>query len=277
MTDLNWSNLAEEATHLLQDLIRIDTSNPPGNERLAADYIATTLHAAGLDATVIEMAPGRGNVVSCLKGDGTQAPLLLYSHLDVVPVEHEQWSVEPFSGLSRGGYIYGRGALDMKGIGAMQLAVFLAIAHKLKTQAGASLKRDIILAATADEESDTDLGMGPLIAKHGDLLRAEFAISEFGGYSMYAMGKCFYPIQTAEKGTVWLRMRAKGRPGHASVPHGDNAVVHLARAVDRLAKAKLPIHMCTTARSFMLGLADGLGGPQGAGIRVLLANHDQNG
>lgn len=277
MTDLYWSALAEETIHFLQDLIRIDTSNPPGNESLAADYIAKTLRDAGHEPTVIEMSPGRGNIISRLKGDGTDAPLLLFSHTDVVPVEREQWSVGPFCGMARGGYIYGRGALDMKGIGAMQLAVFLAIARRLSAHPGTSLKRDIILAATADEESDTDLGMGPLIAKHGDLLRAEFGISEFGGYSMYALGKCFYPIQTAEKGTVWLRMRAKGKPGHASVPHGDNAVVHLARAIDRLARAKLPVHISSTARSFISGIADGLRGAQGASIRVLLGNYDRNG
>jgi acetylornithine deacetylase/succinyl-diaminopimelate desuccinylase-like protein len=277
MTDLIWSAMADETIRLLQSLIRIDTSNPPGNESAAASYIANILQENGITPTLIEMAPGRGNVIGRIKGNGTAAPLLLYSHTDVVPVEREHWTVDPFGGVCLDGYVNGRGALDMKGIGAMQLAVFLAIARRMQARPGATLQRDIILAATADEETDTDLGIGPLIAQHPDLLRAEYGISEFGGYSMYAAGKCFYPIQAAEKGTVWMRMRAKGRPGHASIPHDDNAVVHLARAIDKLSRARLPMHMSPTARAFITGLADGLGGAQGAGIHALLGGAEQNG
>jgi acetylornithine deacetylase/succinyl-diaminopimelate desuccinylase-like protein len=277
MMDLNWSAIADETVHLLQGLIRLDTSNPPGNESIAASFIANILHENGVQPTVIETAPGRGNVIARLKGNGAAAPLLLYSHTDVVPVEREHWSVDPFGGLVQDGYVYGRGALDMKGIGAMQLAVFLTLARQMQTTPTWLPQRDIILAATADEETDTDQGMGILVKRHPDLLRAEYGLSEFGGYSMYASGKCFYPIQAAEKGTVWMRMRATGRPGHASVPLDDNAVVHLSRAVDKIAKARLPMHMSATARAFISGLADGLGGAQGAGMRAILATGDQNG
>jgi acetylornithine deacetylase/succinyl-diaminopimelate desuccinylase-like protein len=275
VTDLYWSAMADETVRMLQGLIRLDTSNPPGNESIAAAYISNILHQNHIDPTVIEMAPGRGNVVARLKGDGSAAPLLLYSHTDVVPVERDHWSIDPFGGIIRDGYVYGRGALDMKGIGAMQLGVFLALARQ--QQGGAALQRDIILAATADEETDTDQGIGPLIQRHPDLLRAEYGLSEFGGYSMYAAGKCFYPIQAAEKGTVWMHMHATGRPGHASVPHDDNAVVHVARAVDKLSRGRLPMHMSATARAFIGGLADGLGGAQGAGMRALLNNTNDNG
>ena len=277
MTEKSRYGLAAETVHLLQDLIRIDTSNPPGNESAAANYIAGILYQNGIDTTVIEMAPHRGNVVARIKGNGAEAPVLLYSHTDVVPVEREHWNVDPFGGLLRDGYIYGRGALDMKGIGAMQLAVFLAIQQHLEDHPGSSLRRDIILAATADEETDTDQGIGPLIARHPDLLRAQYGLSEFGGYTMYASGKCFYPIQVAEKGTVWMHMHAAGRPGHASVPHEDNAVVHLTRAVNKLARAHLPMHISATARAYINGLADGLGGAQGAGIRALLGRLDESG
>ncbi|MCS7060765.1 MAG: M20/M25/M40 family metallo-hydrolase, partial [Anaerolineae bacterium] len=199
--ELNWQAIADETVRLTRDLIRLDTSNPPGNEMLAARYIAGLLRANGVEPVVIETAPNRGNVIVRLKGDGSAQPLLLYAHTDVVPVEPDHWSVGAFDGLLRDGYVYGRGALDMKGILAMQLAVFLALARQV--QAGTlSLRRDLILAATADEESDADQGIGVLVREHPDLLRAEYALSEFGGYSLHLGGKCFYPIQTAEKGNV---------------------------------------------------------------------------
>lgn len=272
MTEQNGSVMAAETIRVLQELIRLDTSNPPGNEIIAANHIAGILHHNDIQPSVIETAPMRGNVVVRLKGNGTAAPLLLYSHTDVVPVERERWTVDPFGGVAQDGYIYGRGALDMKGIGAMQLVVFLTVARWLRSHPQATLQRDLILAATADEETDTNQGMGPLIERHPDLLRAEYGLSEFGGYSMYASGRCFYPIQTAEKGTVWMRMRASGRPGHASVPHEDNAVVHLSRAIDKLSRARLPMHMSATARAYVSGLADGLGGVQGASMRALLGS-----
>ena len=273
--NLNWQAIGAETIQLLQGLIRLDTSNPPGNEMAAAEHIARVLRANGVHPVVVETAPGRGNVVARLKGDGSAAPLLLYFHTDVVPVERQHWTVDPFGGLVRDGFVYGRGALDMKGIGAMQLAVFLALARRLRagsdSSAAAPLRRDLILAATADEENDTDQGMGVLVRRHADLIRAEYGLSEFGGYSMVVDGKRFYPIQTAEKGNVWMRMQARGRPGHGSVPHDDNAVVHLARAVHRLSQIKLPVHMTRTARAYIAGLADGIGGSQGARLRAALA------
>ncbi len=277
MSDLNWSAIVDETINMLQGLIRLDTSNPPGNEGLAASFIANLLNENGIQPIVIETAPGRGNTIARLKGNGNAPPLLLYSHTDVVPVERDRWTVDPFGGEIHNGYVYGRGALDMKGIGAMQLSVFLTLARQMKSTPGWVPDRDIILAATADEETDTDQGIGMLVKNHPDLIRAEYGLSEFGGYSMYASGKCFYPVQAAEKGTVWMRMRATGRPGHASVPHDDNAVVHLARAVEKLSRVRLPMHMSVTARTFISGLADGLGGAQGAGMRALLAAGDQNG
>lgn len=264
------SPLAEEALALLRSLIRFDTSNPPGNERPAADFIAAALAQAGVAPVVVETAPGRGNVVGRLKGDGTAAPLLLYSHLDVVPAERAGWTVDPFAAEIRDGHVYGRGALDMKGIGATQLAVFLALARD--AAAGRIvLKRDLILAATADEESSANLGMGPLAAAHPDLLRAEYALSEFGGYPMRVANRTFYPIQTAEKGTAWLTLRARGTPGHASVPRDDNAVVALARAVDRLSRLRLPMRVTPTARATLEGMADALGGAAAIQLRAVLS------
>ena len=280
MDNVNWQALADETICLLQSLIRFETVSPPGNEIMAANWVANLLHENGIDPTVIELYPGRGNVVARLKGDGSEAPLMLYSHLDVVPVEREKWTMDPFGGEIKDGYVYGRGALDMKGIGAMQLAVFLALARagrgqgqgQALPQREAPRRRDIILAMTADEETGDNQGIGPLSERHPDLIRAEYALSEFGGFSMYIGNKCFYPVQTAEKGTAWMRMVAKGRPGHASVPHDDNAVVHLARAVDKLGRAKLPMHLAATAQQFIYGIADGLGGATGAAMRALAAS-----
>lgn len=269
--------LAEDTIRILRDLIRLDTSNPPGNEIIVAEYVAKLLREeAGVEPLVIETAPQRGNAIARLRGNGNAAPLLLYSHTDVVPVERENWTVDPFGGELRDGMVFGRGALDMKGIGAMQMAVFIAIARQ-QAAGEIALQRDLILAATADEETDTNQGIGILVEKHPELLRAEYALSEFGGHSMYVANRTFYPIQTAEKGNVWMRLVANGRPGHASVPHNENAVVYLAQAIDKLAKARLPMRISPTARAYIAGLADGIGGGQGIALRAWMdmeALHD---
>jgi acetylornithine deacetylase/succinyl-diaminopimelate desuccinylase-like protein len=265
-----FDQIAADAVTYLRELIRLDTSNPPGNEIIAAEYIAGVLKQYGVEPTVIETAPGRGNVIARIKGNGTAAPLLLYSHTDVVPVERDKWTVDPFGGEVIDGFVYGRGALDMKGITAMQLAVFLAMSRDVGTQHAIPLHRDIIFAATADEETDTNQGIGILVDKYPDLLRAEYALSEFGGASMYVGNRCFYPIQTAEKGNVWMRMVARGKPGHASVPHPDNAIIHLAHAIDKLTRARLPMRATDTARAYINGIADGIGGGQGIALRAWL-------
>jgi acetylornithine deacetylase/succinyl-diaminopimelate desuccinylase-like protein len=269
MNELNWGDIADETVRHLQALVRLNTVNPPGNERIAADYIANVLNDNHITPVVINTAPNRANVVARLKGDGTLAPLLLYSHTDVVPVESEKWSVDPFGGIVKDGYVWGRGTIDMKGIGAMQLAVFLTLARQ--RAAGASpLKRDIIIAATADEENTTNQGIGVLVRDHPDLIRAEYAFSEFGGFSLQIGKNTFYPIQTAEKGTVWMRIRAKGKPGHASVPSEDNAVIHLGRALARIGRSHLPLHLTDTSRAFITHFAKGVSGAVGQAMLAWL-------
>src|SRR5574337_716820 len=232
MPDLNWPSLTDETVRHLQALLRLDTTNPPGNELLAAEYLAGVLTAEGIEPLVLASAPGRGNVVARLKGTGEKPPLLLYSHTDVVPAEPAHWSHPPFAGEIADGYVWGRGAVDMKGTVAQQLLVLLL----LKRQK-VPLQRDVIFAATADEEIGGVDGFGVswLVRHHPDLLRAGFGLTEVGGYNREVYGRQVYMIQVAEKGTCWLKVRAKGRPGHASLPSHDNAVAHLARAVDRLA------------------------------------------
>jgi len=253
----NWLDVTAETIRHLQALLRLDTTNPPGNEMLAAEYLAGVLRADGIEPLVLEAAPGRGNLVARLTGSGERAPLLLYCHTDVVPAEAEYWTHPPFAGEVADGYVWGRGAADMKDTVAEQLMVMLL----LKRQ-GVRLKRDVIFAAAADEEIGGTNGFGIpwLVKHHPNLLRAEFALSEVGGFNMDFAGKPVYMVQVAEKGTVWLKVRARGRPGHASVPHGDNAVVHLARAVDRLATRGLPYHL-TAATA---GLLDATAASAGA-------------
>lgn len=263
---LNQEAVAAETVRHLQALLRLETVNPPGNELIAAEYLAGVLQAEGLEPQVLKSAPGRGNVVARLKGSGQAPPLLLYGHTDVVPAEPEHWTHPPFAGEVHDGFVWGRGAVDMKGSVAQQLMVVL-----LLKRLAAPLKRDVIFAATADEEigGADGYGMAWLVKHHPDLLRAEFGLTELGGYNLDLAGVTVYPIQTAEKGTVWLKARARGAPAHASQPRRDNAVVTLARAVDRLAARGLPYHLCDAAAGMLTALAEAAGGEAGDQLRAL--------
>ena len=262
---IRWDTVTDEAVKHLQGLLQIDTTNPPGNERAAAEFLAEILEAEGFETKILESAPGRGNLVTRLRGDGSAPPLLLYSHTDVVPVEPEQWSYPPFGGEIHDGYVYGRGAIDMKGIVIMQLMTML-----LLKRTDPPLRRDVIFAATADEEMAGVYGMGWLVDNYPELIRAEYALSEFGGFSVTLGARRFYFCQTAEKGLCWLRLRAQGKPGHASIPHDDNAIVHLAEAVMQLGRAKLPLHVTPTVRQFIQGIAEAQGGAQREAFLSLL-------
>ncbi len=258
------SPIVAETVRHLQALIRLETVNPPGDELMAAEYLAGVLQAEGLEPLVLKSAPKRGNVIARLKGAGEAPPLLLYSHTDVVPAEPDKWTQPPFAGEIHDGCVWGRGAVDMKGAVAQQLMAML----RLKREAVA-LRRDVIFAATADEEIGglNGYGVSWLVRHHPDLLRAEFGLTELGGYSMEFAGQTLYPIQVAEKGVCWVTVRARGRPGHASQPHGDNAVVHIARAVDRLAGRGLGYHLSASARGFLDAAGQAVGGPFGGVLR----------
>ncbi len=265
------SPLIEETVRHLQALIRLETVNPPGNEILAAEYLADVLRGEGYDPVVLESAPGRGNMVVRYAGNGELPPLLLLGHTDVVPAEPEHWQHPPFGGDIAEGCVWGRGAVDMKGAVAMELAVMLALARS-----EAPLRRDVIFAATADEEAGGHFGIGWLVDHHPDLVRAEYALTEFGGFSLDLDGHRVYPCQTAEKGTCQVRLRAHGRPGHGSVPHRDNAIVHLAEAICKLRTGQLGMHVTPTARAFIEGMAEVVGGSRGLLLRQLLrtSTHD---
>lgn len=238
----------DELVEHLRALLRLRTVNPPGDEIIAAHYLHQVLLDAGTDPELLEPFPGRGDVVVRLRGDGTGGgPLLLLGHLDVVPVEEARWTHDPFGAEIEDGYLYGRGALDMKSMVAMELQVVLLLARAAR-EAGVNpatdpipgLRRDVIFAATADEEAGGFQGAGWIVDNRPDLLRADAALTETGGISIELYGKRFYPIQVAEKGFQVYRIVVRGTPGHASVPSERNAAVLAARVVDRLATPGTP-------------------------------------
>jgi acetylornithine deacetylase/succinyl-diaminopimelate desuccinylase-like protein len=226
--EMNWNAVLDETVGLLRDLIRFDTTNPPGNELPAAEYLRDLMEGEGIPAEVLVSEGRRGSVVARLKGDGGAEPLLLLGHLDVVPVERAMWSVEPFEGVIKDGAVYGRGALDMKGMVAVEAAVFLA----LKRQ-GIPLRRDLIFAAVADEETGGAKGAEWLVREHWDKVAAGYVLNEGGG-GLLMNGLPVFHCQAAEKGICWAKMRARGAGGHGSMPHADNPTVVLAEAIVRL-------------------------------------------
>src|SRR5438876_309204 len=239
----NWQTLNEECIRHLQALIRLDTSNPPGIEIIAARYIQQQLEAEGIPCEIAESAPGRANLRAVLRGDGTARPLLLMSHLDVVPAEPEFWTHPPFSGEIVDGYVWGRGATDMKQWTAWHLSIFLSLAR-----AGVPLKRDIVLLCTADEEDGSYMGIGWLAKHLPHWLDAEYGLSEGGGGEIQAGGRTFFPCRVAEKGVCRFHLRAHGSPGHASRPHRDNAIVKLGAALEHIGSNDLPLHATDTVR-----------------------------
>ena len=230
----------------LQDLIRINTTNPPGNEIQCANYIQHRLLEVGISSTVLEASPSRGSVIARIHGNGELRPLLLLSHIDVVRAEEEKWKHPPFSGELIDGEIWGRGAIDMKGLTAIELELFLLI-----KRLGLPLKRDVILAATADEEAGGYQGVKWLVENHFDLLDAEYAINEGGGLGRLMGNRWVFDCMTGSKGICWLRLRTHGEPGHASTPWGDLAINQLARIIDRLIKTSRPQHQLATVVKYI--------------------------
>jgi acetylornithine deacetylase/succinyl-diaminopimelate desuccinylase-like protein len=241
-----------EVTSLLSDLIKIDTTNPPGNEIQAARFLAKTLEKDDFECEILESAPGRGNLITRLEGTGEKPSLLLLNHLDVVAANPKEWSVDPFSGLVKDGFVWGRGAMDMKSMTAMEVMVL-----KLLKRNGVKLKGDVILAATADEERGGEYGAGWLVKNHPEKVRADYVINEGGGQAIPIDGKNVFTIQTAEKGILWFKVRAKGSPGHGSVPGAaDNAILRMNKVVDRLGNHRAKITLTPTVREFLAVMAE---------------------
>ncbi len=250
---LDWNAITDEVVGYLQALLRIDTTNPPGNEISAANWLAEVLGREGIESVVLESAPERGNIVARLKGTGEAEPLLLMSHTDVVRVEPKKWDHPPFGGEIHEGYIWGRGALDMKNILSQHLMLMLLF--KRLADEGIRLKRDLIFMAAADEERGGRFGAQWLVKTHPDLIRAEYALNEGGGHASKIGDALYMSIQTAEKGASRFKLIARGEPGHASIPRRDNAVVKLAEAVVAIGQANPPAHLTATVRAYIEALA----------------------
>ncbi len=240
----------DEAVGFLTELVRIDTSNPPGNEARAAEYIKSVLAAEGIPAQVYESAPGRGNLVARLHGNGKKKPLLLMAHLDVVGVERDKWTVDPFAGVIKDGYLYGRGSIDDKSMDAANLEVFLML-HRRKVP----LDRDVILLAEAGEEGTTQFGIDFMVQKHWDEIACEYALNE-GGDIREENGKVQYvAVSTTQKVPRGFSLVAHGTSGHGSAPRVDNAIAHLSAAVDKASHWQAPMRLNETTRRFFEQMA----------------------
>jgi acetylornithine deacetylase/succinyl-diaminopimelate desuccinylase-like protein len=229
-TEPDWDRAASEAVELLANYIRIDTTNPPGNEDRAARFFAGLCDKEGIEYKVFDSAPGRGSIYARLKGSGHRRALILLNHMDVVPADRSFWSQDPFAAVIRDGYLYGRGALDMKSLGAAELMAFL-----LLKRSGTPLDRDVIFLGTADEEAGGRAGAGWFAANHADLIRdAEFLITEGSSNLTEGRRALYYGVGVTEKTPCWLRLTAKGMPGHGSVPRPDSAPSRLIRALGKI-------------------------------------------
>lgn len=250
---LDWEAIGQESLALYRELLRLDTTNPPGNERAAADLLAQTLREDGIEPWIIESAPGRANLVARLPATDPApgaGPLLLAGHTDVVPANASEWTHPPFEAVEADGYIWGRGALDMKNMVTMS-----AMTMKLLARAQGRRRRDIIFAAVADEEEGCTFGSQFLVEQHPERVRAEYMLGEVGGFWLNIGQTTYVPIQVAEKGQAHLRLRAKGSPGHASMPRKDNSLVRLGRAMERLGSGRLEHRVAPVMEEFVQTLA----------------------
>ncbi len=252
---------SDDVVAIASDLIRFDTTNRgggDGRERPAAEYVAGLLAGAGLDPVLLESAPGRANVVARVAGtDPARPALLVHGHLDVVPADAARWSADPFGGEVADGVLTGRGAVDMKNAVAVTLALVRDWART-----GRHPDRELVLAFTADEEDTAAFGARWLVDKHADLFEGcTEAIGESGGFTFHADGQRLYPIASAERGSAWLRLMARGTAGHGSKPSADNAIVRLADAVTRIAAYQWPVRLIPAVRAAIEAIAAATGQP----------------
>lgn len=240
----------DEAVKFLSGFVRIDTSNPPGNETKGAEYLKAILSREGIPSEIFEMEPGRGNIVARIKGNGKKKPILLMGHIDVVGVEREKWTVDPFGGEVKDGYLYGRGSSDDKGMAIACLEVFLLL-NRLKVP----LDRDVIYLAEAGEEGTSSVGIDFMVQQHWDKIECEYALNE-GGTIYAPQGKVKYVgVATTEKVPRGFKLVARGTSGHGSIPRPDNAITHLAAAVAKVGNWQVPMRLNETTRAFFSRLA----------------------
>ena len=252
---------------ILQRLIQFNTTNPPGNEAACIAYARGLLTDAGIESIVLEKVQNRPNLIARIEGTGKAPPILLYGHVDVVTTDKQKWDQPPFEGKLLDGYVWGRGALDMKGGVAMMLSAFL----RAKAE-GLQPPGDILLAIVSDEEAGGDVGAKFLVEEHPDLFKdVRYALGEFGGFTLRLGGKRLYPIMIAEKQVCWTKATFRGQGGHGSMPVRGGAMARLGRALRQLDENSLPIHVTPPARMMIEAMSSALGGFTGA-ILGQLAN-----
>ena len=245
-----WESYQDEAVHRLQEYLRIDTSNPPGNESKAAEFFLSLFDEAGIPNSVYPYSPGRANICAILKSDGSERPLVFLNHMDVVHANAANWRVPPFSGEIVDGEIYGRGALDMKDEGLMQAMVMVIAARE-----HLPLKRDLVFLATSDEEVG-DTGSAWILEHHPELVRdAEYLITEGGSNLIHPGEGTVYGIGVAEKAPFWLRLTARGQGGHGSIPIADSATNRLVRALARVVNWETPVRLLPAVEEYFHAIA----------------------
>jgi acetylornithine deacetylase/succinyl-diaminopimelate desuccinylase-like protein len=246
---IDWDEVRREAVEILAQYLRIDTTNPPGAEEPAARFLADILEREGIAAELVDSAPGRTSVIARLAGSGGAGkPLVLLSHSDVVPAERARWREDPFAGKIVDGVLWGRGTLDMKGMGVLELMTLLLLKrHRVP------LRRDILFLAVADEEEAGLFGMEWLAANRPELLDAAFVLNEgaYGLCEFMSQPTTLFGVAPSEKGPVWLRLRTRGTPGHGSVPHLDAAPARLTRALDRALGWETEFRVLPEVRMFL--------------------------
>jgi len=251
----DWPSVNAEIVSRLQALIRFDTTNPPGNELPLAHYLETTLQQEGIETTLFEPEKNRAVLVGRIRGNGEKRPVILLAHMDVVGVERERWTVDPFAGEMRDGYLYGRGAIDDKGMLATNLMTMLLL-KRTYSSGRTSLSRDVVFLATSDEEAGGHWGMGWLVKQHPDVLDAQFAINEGGRTRIIEGGQRYLAVQSAEKVSHVVTVTAHGPAGHAAIPLPDNAIFRLARALETVSVYAEPVMLTGITRKFFAQLAE---------------------
>ncbi len=268
MPEPSYSNrtIYKRPVEILQNLIRFDTTNPPGNEAECVSYVNRLLSEAGFTITLLAKDPNRPNLITCLKGRGNAPPFLLYGHADVVTTLGQVWTHPPFEGKIVDGCVWGRGALDMKGGVTMMLAAFLRAKAEGLTPSG-----DVMLAILSDEEGGGDYGAKYLVETHPQLFKGiRYALGEFGGSRFYFGRKKLYPIMVSEKQICWMKAYVRGTGGHGAIPMRGGAMAKLARLLQQLERRRLPVHITSPARQMIKSMASALSFPSNLALRQLL-------
>lgn len=257
-----------ETRELLERMVAIDTSNPPGNELKVAEMVRPILESEGVEVRVFETAPGRGNLWARIKGTGKRKPLLLAAHIDVVGAKREDWKSDPFQVIERGGYLYGRGVIDDKGMAAALVTVMKLLKRNH------SLERDVILFLGADEEAGSEWGILWMLKHHPELIQADLVINE-GGPMVIEGGRLTHlALQSYEKLYMDVTLSTEGTSGHSSIPSRDNAIGRLARAVDRVAPYQFPVNLNPVTRAYFEGLTQVPNHPLATQFRILTHEDD---